>query len=73
MPEDRWEKTLGVGAGKRVRVGMADAGRLDLDQDFTAARTVEIDLLDLQRLSGLMRDCRFDFHRKPQANWIGGR
>ena len=43
---------------------MADTGRLDLDQRLTRRRTVEIDLLDLQRLSGLMRDCRFDLHRR---------
>ena len=32
MAEDRRERPSGIGAGERELVGMADAGRLDLDQ-----------------------------------------
>ncbi len=49
MAEDRRKDPLRILALERVGVGMADAGRHDLDQRFARLRPVEIDLVDLQR------------------------
>ena len=51
MAEDRRKQPLGIGPGQRVGVGMADAGRLDLDQHLAGFRPVEPHRLDRQRLS----------------------
>ncbi len=40
MAEDRWKKTLGIGAGKRVIIGVAEAGRLYLDQHLAGFRPI---------------------------------
>jgi len=52
MAEDRGEQAFGIGARQRELIGMADAGRLDLDQDLACARSLELDGRDLQRLAG---------------------
>ena len=52
VAEDRGKQALGVGAREREFVGVADAGRLDLDQHLALARPLEIDLGDFERLSG---------------------
>jgi len=41
---------------------VADAGRLDLDQHLAVTRAVEVDLHDLQRLSGGDSDSGARFH-----------
>jgi hypothetical protein len=51
MAEDRREQSFGIGAGQREFIGVADAGRLDLDQHFALARTFELDGRHFQRLA----------------------
>ena len=63
MAEDRREQALGIGAGERVFVGVADAGGLDLDQHLAGARAVEIDGFDGQRLAGFVGDGGTHLHR----------
>ena len=46
VAEDRRKQALGVVAGEREPVGVADPGRLDLDQDLAGARALEVDRLD---------------------------
>jgi hypothetical protein len=54
MAQNGREQPLGVGAGKRELVGVADAGGFDLDQNLPGLRPVEVDLRDLERL-GLLQ------------------
>ena len=56
MPEDRRKDALAVEAVQGVGVGMANAGGLDLDQDFTGFRSFQIELDDFQRFLGLESD-----------------
>src|SRR5690606_9715891 len=44
VPEDRREDALAVEAVQRIGVGVADAGRLDLDQHLPGPRAFQIDL-----------------------------
>src|SRR5882762_4366214 len=46
VAENRREQTLGVGARAREFVGMADAGRLDLDQHLAGLRPLQLHGLD---------------------------
>ena len=62
MAEDRREQPFGVGAGEREFIGVTDAGRLDLDQTFACPGAFDIDVLDDERLAGLMRDGGSGFH-----------
>ena len=72
MAEDRREQPLGIGPGQRVLVGMADPGRLDLDQHLAFFGAVEPHRLDRQRLSGLVGDGGARFHnRLPRMGLIG--
>ena len=52
MAEDRGEDAFAVEAVERVGVGMADAGRHDLDQHLAGLRALEIELDDLELLPG---------------------
>src|SRR6185312_13636508 len=52
-----------VEAGERVIVGVADAGRLDFDQDLAGLRAIQIDLDDLERLLRLESDRSTSLHR----------
>ena len=56
MAEDRREDALAVEPVERVGVGVADAGRLDLDQHLAGLRAFEVDLDDLERLLGFEGD-----------------
>src|SRR3546814_104102 len=56
VAEDRREDTLGVGARERELVGVADAGRLDLDQHLAGPRALEGHGFDGERLAGLAGD-----------------
>ena len=68
VAEDGGEEALGVGAGEGELVGVADAGRLDLDQHLALARALEVDLDDLQRLAcGKGYGCAA-FHRLSLPN-----
>ena len=62
VAEDRREQPLGIGARARELVGVADAGRLDLDQHLAGLRALELDLLDDQRLARLVRHGRACLH-----------
>src|SRR5437764_3587029 len=62
MAEDRREETLRVAAGPCELVGMADPGRLDLDQHLSVLGAVELNLLDLERLTGLESDSSACLH-----------
>ena len=53
MAEDGRKQAFRVGARQREFVGMADAGRLDLDQHFAGARAVELDRHDFEWLACL--------------------
>ena len=64
MAEDRREQAFRIGARQRELVGVADAGRLDLDQHLAGLGAVEIDLHDLQRLSGGDGDGGAGFHEE---------
>jgi hypothetical protein len=50
MAEDRRELAFGIEARERVGVGVADAGRHDLDQHFAGLRPADLDGLDGERL-----------------------
>ena len=56
MAEDGRKNALAVETVERIGVGMADAGRLDLDQDFAGLRPFQVELDDLQRLLCLEGD-----------------
>ena len=62
VTEDRREQALGIGAGQRELVGVADPGRLDLDQHLAGFRPLELHGLDRERLSGLVGNCRAYLH-----------
>ena len=55
MAEDRREQPLGIGAGQREVVGVADAGRLDLDQHLARLSGRRADRLDRQRRCPALR------------------
>ena len=63
VAEDRREQALGIGARARELVGVADAGRLDLDEHLAGLRAFELHRLDHQRLAGLVRDRCANIHR----------
>ena len=69
MAEDRREQAFRVGAGQRVGVGVADAGRLDLDQHLAGLRPFDVDGLDRQRFARLPghRGARFHRYRPPKS------
>jgi hypothetical protein len=52
VTEDRREQALRIRSRQGVRIGVADPGRLDLDQHLASARSFELDLFDRQRLVG---------------------
>jgi hypothetical protein len=53
MPEDRREEAFRIGARQGELVGMADARRLDLDQNLTGTRAFELYGHDLKWFSSL--------------------
>jgi hypothetical protein len=62
VPEDDGEESLRVGARQGEFVGVADAGRLELDQHLPRPGTFEIDHLDRQRSLGFEGDGSANFH-----------
>ena len=62
MAEDRREEPLRIAAGQCELIGMADPGRLDLDQHLSVFGAVELNLLDLERLTGLESDSSACLH-----------
>ena len=62
MTENGREQALRIGAGKGEIVGVADAGRLDLDQHLAGLRAVELDGHDFERLARFDSDCGANVH-----------
>ena len=62
VAEDRREEPLRIAPGQGELVGMADPGRLDLDQHLSVFGTVELNVLDLERLTGLESDSSACLH-----------
>ena len=62
VAEDHREQAFGIGARARELVGVADAGRLDLDQHLAGPRSFELDGLDYERLAGGVSDGGASFH-----------
>src|SRR5260370_23879311 len=62
MAEDRWKEPFRIGSRQGELVGMADPGRLDLDQDLPVLWAIELDRLDLEGLSGPKCDCCARLH-----------
>ncbi len=62
MAQDRWKKSFAVQAVERVGIGVADARRLDFDEDLAGFRALEIDLDDFKRLLCLESDSGARLH-----------
>ncbi len=62
MAQDRGEHAFWVGARQGEFVSMANAGRLDLNQNFTFAWSVEIDLGHFKWAASLCGHCGAGFH-----------
>jgi len=63
VPENRREQPFRIGAGQREFIGVADAGRLDLKEDLSGARTVELDGGYFKRFAGRKRDGGANIHK----------
>src|SRR5262249_21929745 len=71
VPEDDGEAALGVLAREGEGVGVADTAGADADQHLAGARPFDLDLLDLQRSSGLPGDGGACLHRSPPTMAVG--
>ncbi len=67
VAEDRGKQSLRVGAREGELVGVADAGRLDLDQHFAGARAVELDGGHFKRFAGAEGDGGANIHGAPRV------
>ena len=63
VAEDGREQALGVLAAQREGVGVTDAGGPDLDQHLALAGPFDVDRLDGEWRSGLVRDGGTGLHR----------
>ena len=71
MAEHGGEDAFRVVARQRERIGVADAGVGDLDQDLALLRGGHVDLDDLQGFSSLEGDGGFGFHgRVFLSGWL---
>src|SRR4051794_2488984 len=70
MTEDRRKEPLRIASGPRELVGMADPGRLDLDQHLAVFGSVELNLLDLERLTGPESDSSACLHDHLPGFWL---
>ena len=72
MAENGGEQPLRVGAGERVGVSVANAGRPDLHQDLALARAVEFHGFDAERLAGFQGYGGAGLHeRRPPHDALG--
>ena len=71
MAEDEGKMPFAVEPVERVGVGVADAGRHDLDQHLARLRPFEVELDDLERLLGLEGDGGAGFHRSAFLAGLG--
>ena len=62
MPQNARKDPLAVETLQRIRIRMADTRRHDLDQDLASARTLKINLNNLQRLLRFKRYCCSRLH-----------
>jgi hypothetical protein len=62
MAKDRGENALAVQTIQRIGIGVANARRLDLDQDFAGLGAFQVELDDFKRLLGFKRDCGTCLH-----------
>ena len=67
VAEDGRKQALGIGARQGELVGVADAGRLDLDQHLAGPRPVELDGRHFERLAGRERHRRAHVHGRPRS------
>jgi hypothetical protein len=56
------EQAFGVGPGERELVGVANACRLDLDQNLPGLGTIKLDICDLERFGFLQCNSSAGFH-----------
>ena len=64
MTEDRRKDAFAVESIKRVGIGVADSGRLYLDENLTSFWAFKINLNDFERLLGFERDSSAGLHLK---------
>jgi len=62
VTEDRREETFRIGAGQREFVGVANPGRLDLEEHLERLRALELHRHDLERLARGHRHRGFHIH-----------
>ena len=67
MAEDRGKQALGVGARQSELVGVADAGRLDLDQNLAGTRAFELDGGHFERFAGAEGYGGANIHGAPRV------
>ncbi len=67
VTEDRRKQTLGIGARAREFVGVADAGRLDLDQHLAGLRPRQLHGFDGQGRSCLVSHRCANIHGLPPS------
>ena len=67
MAEDRRKQPLRIGAGERIFIRVADAGRLDLDQHLAGTWPLDIHGLQAQRLARLAGYRGSYLHRIPPS------
>jgi hypothetical protein len=67
VAEDRGKQTFRVSARQRELVGMADAARLDFNQNLTGARAVEFYVRYFQLFAGRERHGSAHFHGIPRV------
>ena len=67
VAEDRRKQPLGVGAGQGELVGVADAGRLDLDQNLAGTRAFELDGGHFERFAGAEGYGGANIHGAPRV------
>ncbi len=70
VAEDGGKQAFRVGAREREFVGVANAGRLDLDQHFAGARAVELDRRHFQRLAGRISHGGANIHAILTRVWL---
>ena len=68
MTQDRRENSFGIGTGEGELIGMADAGRLDLDQDFAGAWTLKVHRFEAEWFARLAGDGGARFHGIPPCS-----
>jgi hypothetical protein len=70
VAENGGEQAFGVGPGQGELIGVADAGGLDLDEDFACLWAFEIYLDDFQGFTGLESHCSTRFHDLPRTMFV---